>query len=97
MANSLRSPRRWRNGAPSTSAATWHVRCLSRNNRSDGVEATEASMSALAAASEQLAYWRLECEKARQAGDHERLARCERFIHQCELVISALKERGDDA
>lgn len=54
-------------------------------------------MSALAAASEQLAYWRQECEKARQVGDHERLARCERFIHQCELVISALKERGDGA
>ena len=43
---------------------------------------------------EQLEYWQAECERARQAGDVERIGRCERFIQQCEKVIDALKQAG---
>jgi hypothetical protein len=47
--------------------------------------------TALPAAREQLDYWLHECEKARPNGDAERLARCEHFVKQCELVIAALE------
>jgi hypothetical protein len=40
----------------------------------------------------QLAYWRHERAAARLADDHERVARCEKFIAQCELVLSALRD-----
>ena len=46
--------------------------------------------SALEAARTQLEYWKRECEAARAANDAARLAQCERFIRQCELVIAAL-------
>ena len=52
---------------------------------------------ALQAVQEQLKYWQDECEAARRAGDFERLARCERFISQCEIVISALQDSGPKA
>jgi hypothetical protein len=48
-------------------------------------------LTALPAAREQLKYWQEECEQARLAGDTERIARCEHFILQMELVISALE------
>ena len=48
-------------------------------------------LTALPAAREQLKYWEEECEQAKLAGDTERIARCEHFIHQCELVIAALE------
>jgi hypothetical protein len=48
---------------------------------------------ALQATKDQLEYWRLECEAAHRTGDTERIARCERFIQQCELVISVLERR----
>ena len=54
-------------------------------------------MSALAAAQEQLAYCQRECDKARHLEDQERLARCERFVRQCEVLISALEEKGVSA
>jgi len=41
---------------------------------------------------EQLCYWQSQCEEARKSGDIERIARCERFMQQCELVIAALEE-----
>jgi hypothetical protein len=45
---------------------------------------------ALRAAREQLAYWTRECETARRTRNAERIAQCERFIAQMELVVSAL-------
>ena len=45
-------------------------------------------------ATEQMRYWQVEREKARHAHDAERIERCERFIAQCEVMISAL-ERTD--
>jgi hypothetical protein len=55
--------------------------------------------SALNAAREQLEYWRQQRDIAARQGRPERLAQCERFIRQCELVSSALSdnERGDGA
>ena len=47
---------------------------------------------ALEAAKEQLAYWQKECEAARTANDSARLAQCERFVVQCERMISILTE-----
>ena len=43
------------------------------------------------AAEEQLAYWVQECVAARRAGDEARIARCEKYMAQSELVISALR------
>jgi hypothetical protein len=45
---------------------------------------------AVDAAREQLAYWRAECAHAHASGDIPRIVRCERFIAQCELMISTL-------
>jgi hypothetical protein len=47
---------------------------------------------ALSTVESQLAYWRHEREAARRSNDAERIARCEKFIIQCELVIAALRE-----
>ena len=47
--------------------------------------------TALKAAQEQLAYWERECEDARRRGDDQRVERCEHFIAQCKLMISALQ------
>jgi hypothetical protein len=49
-----------------------------------------AQSAALKAAHEQLAYWQRECEAARRSGDSQRIAQCERYITQCEVVIGAL-------
>jgi hypothetical protein len=58
-----------------------------------------ANTSALDAARQQLEYWKQQREIAARAAQPERLAQCEKFIAQCELVISALGEsrikRGD--
>jgi hypothetical protein len=56
---------------------------------------TEAIMEArttpaLDAAKQQLAYWREQRDIAAREGEAKRLAQCDRFIAQCELVISAL-------
>ena len=40
----------------------------------------------------QLTYWQQECEAARRAHDAVRIARCEKFITQCEFVICALRD-----
>jgi hypothetical protein len=40
---------------------------------------------------EQLRYWRKECEDAERVGEHERVAECERFIKQCEEVVTAFE------
>jgi hypothetical protein len=48
--------------------------------------------AALSTLQSQLAYWKDECEIARRCNDLERIARCEKFIAQCELVISALRD-----
>ena len=48
--------------------------------------------AALEAAKDQLAYWRKEGDAAREANDAARLVECERFIAQCELMVSALTE-----
>jgi hypothetical protein len=48
--------------------------------------------AAIKAAEAQLAYWQQECEAARRAHDVKRIARCEKYIAQCELVVSALRE-----
>jgi hypothetical protein len=45
----------------------------------------------LQSAIELLAYWKKECEAAERAKDAVRIARCQKFIAQCELVISALQ------
>ena len=39
----------------------------------------------------QLLYWQQECEAARLTNDLARIARCEKFIAQCEFVIAALR------
>jgi hypothetical protein len=46
---------------------------------------------ALRAMQEQLQYWKSECDAARKSGDLSRIARCERYIRQCEQVISVLE------
>jgi hypothetical protein len=46
--------------------------------------------SALAAARQQLAYWKQQRDIAELQVRPDRLAQCEKFISQCELVISAL-------
>jgi hypothetical protein len=48
--------------------------------------------AAIKAAEAQLAYWQQECEAAHRAHDAERIARCEKYIAQCELVVAALRE-----
>ena len=48
--------------------------------------------AAIKAAEAQLAYWQQECKAARCANDVNRIARCEKYIAQCELVVSALHE-----
>jgi hypothetical protein len=48
--------------------------------------------TAIKAAEAQLAYWQQECETAGRANDLERIARCEKYIAQCKLVVSALHE-----
>jgi hypothetical protein len=48
--------------------------------------------AALSTFESQLAYWQQEREAARRSNDAERIARCEKFIAQCELVIAALRE-----
>ena len=48
--------------------------------------------AAINAAEAQLTYWQQECEAARETDDLERIARCEKYIAQCELVVSALRE-----
>jgi hypothetical protein len=60
--------------------------CAAHNYTGDNLPQSEA----LKAAEAQLAYWKQECEAARASKDEDRKARCERFISQCELVISAL-------
>lgn len=47
---------------------------------------------ALEAAKSQLLYWRREREAAARVNDSVRLAQCERFIAQCELMISAVTQ-----
>jgi hypothetical protein len=54
----------------------------------------ETSSSALDAARQQLEYWRRERDIAARQGRRERLAQCESFIRQCELVSSALAGSG---
>jgi hypothetical protein len=48
--------------------------------------------AAIKAAEAQLAYWQQECKAARCANDVNRIARCEKYIAQCELVVAALHE-----
>lgn len=60
---------------------------LRNNSKGNGM----TQNSALQAVQEQLAYWTKECEAARRSVDQARIAQCERFIAQCELVLSALK------
>jgi hypothetical protein len=48
--------------------------------------------SALEAIQEQLKYWEDECALAHRNEDAQRIARCERFIQQCKLVIAALND-----
>jgi hypothetical protein len=50
--------------------------------------------AALTTIQDQLAYWRQEREAACRSNDLERIARCDKFIAQCELVFSALREAG---
>jgi hypothetical protein len=47
---------------------------------------------ALEAAMEQLAYWQKEREAAASADDSTRLAQCQRFVVQCERMVSILTE-----
>jgi hypothetical protein len=56
-----------------------------------------AESQALRAAREQLAYWKKECEAARLAVDEARIAQCERFTAQCELMIVALTAAKQNA
>jgi hypothetical protein len=48
--------------------------------------------TAVAAARQQLDYWKQQREIAARAAQPDRLAQCEKFIAQCELVLSALGE-----
>jgi hypothetical protein len=48
--------------------------------------------AALQAAENQLAYSRKECAAAEAANDAARLAQCERFIAQCELMVNVLRD-----
>lgn len=45
----------------------------------------------LVAAKEELQHWKAEVAAARSIGDKRRIARCERFIKQCEKIIAALE------
>jgi nitrate/nitrite-specific signal transduction histidine kinase len=58
-----------------------------------------ADPSALDAALQQLEYWKQQRDIAARQARPERLAQCEKFVAQCELVVSALcestRERGD--
>ena len=45
----------------------------------------------LEAAQAHLEFWKQECEAAYAAHDPVRIARCEKFIAQCELIITALQ------
>lgn len=47
--------------------------------------------TALKAAEEQLQYWKQQREIATRDAKPERLAQCEKFVTQCELVVSALR------
>jgi hypothetical protein len=53
---------------------------------------TTTDGSALAAARQQLEYWKQQRDIATVQARPERLAQCEKFISQCELVISALSD-----
>ena len=46
--------------------------------------------STIEAAHEQLAFWKQESGAAHAANDPDRIARCEKFIAQCEAIIAAL-------
>ena len=48
--------------------------------------------SALSTLQDQLAYWKQEREAACRNDDIERVARCDKFISQCELIMSALRD-----
>ena len=50
--------------------------------------------SALEAARQQLEYWKQQRDIATVQARPERLEQCEKFIAQCELVISALEGAG---
>jgi hypothetical protein len=54
-----------------------------------------ANTSALNAARQQLEYWKQQRYIATRDAHPERLAQCENFIAQCELVISALSDASD--
>jgi hypothetical protein len=54
------------------------------------IRADSDAPSALRAAQEQLRYWQAECEAAHRFKDANRIVQCERFIKQCEIVISVL-------
>jgi hypothetical protein len=49
-----------------------------------------AYTAALKAAQTQLGYWENELKAASQNHDQSRIMLCERFIAQCELMVSAL-------
>ena len=55
----------------------------------------EDSRAELKAAEAQLAYWKNECEEAHRANDPVRISRCEHYIAQTQLVISALTEASN--
>ena len=48
--------------------------------------------AALRTVESQLAYWQQEREAASRVNDAERIARCEKFVAQCELVLGALRD-----
>ena len=52
------------------------------------------SSPALEAARQQLEYWKHQRDIAARQAQPERLAQCEKFIVQCEVVISALSEQS---
>jgi hypothetical protein len=49
------------------------------------------NLSAIEAARQRLAYWQKQRELAARNADAKRLAQCDNFIAQCEVVLRALK------
>jgi hypothetical protein len=58
--------------------------------------ANTSNNSALDAARQQLEYWKQQRYIAAREAQPERLSQCDKFIAQCELVISALRESSEN-
>ena len=55
-----------------------------------------STATTLEAAQAHLEFWQQEREAAYAANDPVRIARCEKFIAQCEIVVAALKANQQD-